>query len=87
MLNHTGLSLHDQNWSLFLLGGNDFKVEGAYRWSDGTPLSSLSDLWASGQPDDYQGEEDCVNLRLTLQVFALNDITCSYNSYFICQYD
>lgn len=76
-----------RNWSKFFLGGNDREVEGVYRWSDGTPLSSSSGLWASGQPDDYEGAEDCVNLRLNRQMFALNDISCSFISYFICQYD
>lgn len=87
MLNHTGLRVHEKEWLEFWLGGNDIEAEGAYRWSDGTPFSSSSDLWANYQPDNYGRAEDCVNLGLSLQVFALNDIKCSYISYFICQYD
>ncbi|XP_025096158.1 C-type lectin domain family 4 member F-like isoform X2 [Pomacea canaliculata] len=34
------------------VGGNDLEVEGDYRWSDGTPLSSSSKLWDKGQPND-----------------------------------
>ncbi|PVD31929.1 hypothetical protein C0Q70_07355 [Pomacea canaliculata] len=53
-----GLSLSIHIW----LGGNDLEVEGDYRWSDGTPLSSSSKLWATGQPDDGDG---AINIIVT----------------------
>ena len=31
------------------------------RWSDGTDVDYLK--WGSGQPDDYQGQEACVEVH------------------------
>ncbi|XP_025091659.1 C-type lectin domain family 4 member F-like isoform X2 [Pomacea canaliculata] len=43
-IKQAGLPLYIDIW----LGGNDLEVEGDYRWSDGTPLSSSSKLWDTG---------------------------------------
>ncbi|XP_025091665.1 collectin-10-like [Pomacea canaliculata] len=78
-----GLSLSIHIW----LGGNDLEVEGDYRWSDGTPLSSSSKLWATGQPDDGDGGQDCIFLYVTYLKFVLYDDGCSFHMHYLCQYD
>ncbi|PVD31935.1 hypothetical protein C0Q70_07361 [Pomacea canaliculata] len=47
-IKQSGLSRDIDIW----LGGNDLEIEGDYRWSDGTPLSSSFKLWETGQPSD-----------------------------------
>lgn len=55
---------------------------GAYRdtwkWSDGTNTSNL--LWLSGQPDNLDGDENCV----VLDNGMFTDIKCNELHYFIC---
>ncbi|PVD31936.1 hypothetical protein C0Q70_07362 [Pomacea canaliculata] len=69
------------------LGGNDLEVEGDYRWSDGTPLSSSSKLWATGQPNDNSGRQDCIYLYVTDLHFLLYGDVCLFHRRYLCQYD
>ncbi|PVD31930.1 hypothetical protein C0Q70_07356 [Pomacea canaliculata] len=78
-----GLPLYIDIW----LGGNDLEVEGDYRWSDGTPLSSSSKLWDTGQPNDADGGQDCIVLHVTDLQFVLYDYRCSSHLRYLCQYD
>ena len=47
--------------SICWIGLNDINTEGTYVWADGS--YSHYKHWYSGQPDNYQGSEDCVNTR------------------------
>ncbi|PVD31934.1 hypothetical protein C0Q70_07360 [Pomacea canaliculata] len=78
-----GLSLDIDIW----VGGNDLEFEGDYRWSDGTPLSSSSKLWETGQPSDNDKSENCIALSVTKLKFVLRDYRCSYQMGYLCQYD
>uniref|UniRef100_A0A3Q1IPY9 C-type lectin domain-containing protein n=1 Tax=Anabas testudineus TaxID=64144 RepID=A0A3Q1IPY9_ANATE len=42
------------------IGLNDINVENQFVYTDGTPADLL--LWAPGQPDNWQNNEDCVHL-------------------------
>ena len=42
------------------IGANDRDVEGGWRCPDGTAI--VYSNWANGQPDNYQGGEDCTEL-------------------------
>ncbi|KAM8872531.1 uncharacterized protein ACB058_004460 isoform 1-T1 [Synchiropus picturatus] len=67
------------------VGLNDISVEGQYVYSDGTAAEILP--WAPGQPDNWQNNEDCVNLRGMnhAQAGKLNDDFCSSTKDYICK--
>ena len=61
---------------------------GNFTWADGTPLPSTSSLWYPGEPNGFDGLEDCVMVVVTLQPsFTLNDARCSDPYPFVCQLD
>ena len=65
----------------FYFGLSDQAAEGTFRWIDGT--EAVNGIWARGQPDDWQMNEDCVELTVNGAVW--NDITCSNSRGFICE--
>ncbi|TRY84221.1 hypothetical protein DNTS_026642 [Danionella cerebrum] len=86
-------SVHDQERLSFLtahmsrsswIGLNDIKMEGTYVWSDGTPADFLP--WEQNQPDNWQGDEDCVHIRGTEHpdTGRFNDLPCSATYPYIC---
>ena len=62
-------------------------------WGSGRPLSpDLSELWASGQPDNANEAEHCAEVRIisdTSAEFNFNDLTCDGSHgqirNFVCQ--
>ena len=54
------------------IGATDAVSEGTWMWSDGTPWDYQT--WAGGQPDDWDGNEDCA---LMWASGAWNDGQCS----------
>ncbi len=50
-------------------------------WTDGTPWDYTD--WASGQPDDYNKGEDCLELRKIDEQF--NDDKCYHLLTFVCK--
>jgi hypothetical protein len=54
------------------IGATDAVSEGTWMWSDGTPWDYQT--WADGQPDDWDGNEDCA---LMWASGAWNDGQCS----------
>ncbi|XP_063066766.1 macrophage mannose receptor 1, partial [Engraulis encrasicolus] len=67
------------------VGLSDSQTEGTWVWTDGSASDYLS--WETDQPDNWQGNEDCVHLRGTghYQPGKLNDQPCSYSFPFVCQ--
>lgn len=53
------------------IGCNDKDNEGKFVWTDGSPCSSK---WGPEQPDNHNGNENCVELRLAGE---LNDAQCT----------
>ncbi|PVD28451.1 hypothetical protein C0Q70_11039 [Pomacea canaliculata] len=75
-------SYYDGLW----IGATDILTEGNFQWSDGTELSTDSDLWGNGEPNDKHDDEDCVHV-LYWSFTVLNDANCSSEYDFVCQTD
>uniref|UniRef100_A0A3Q3LUT1 Ladderlectin-like n=1 Tax=Mastacembelus armatus TaxID=205130 RepID=A0A3Q3LUT1_9TELE len=55
------------------IGGTDAQQEGKWRWTDGTPFKYTN--WRPGQPDNDQGNEDCLHI-FTEGRWFWNDLDC-----------
>ncbi len=87
----TGASYEPGAW--WWIGYNDIdgdawqEPDGAWEWADGS--SSTYDNWATGQPDDWDGDEDCAHLYDGSGLW--NDLDCdeagwgSYYTYYVCE--
>jgi hypothetical protein len=65
----------------FWIGASDRIQEGRVLWNGGAPL--VFSNWAAGQPDDYQGREDCV--VKTMPVGSWNDLPCRNLNAYVCE--
>ncbi|XP_069566819.1 macrophage mannose receptor 1-like, partial [Brachyistius frenatus] len=67
------------------VGLNDISVENQFVYSDGTPANFLP--WAPNQPDNWQNNEDCVQLRGMNhhEPGKINDDFCTSTKGYICQ--
>ena len=64
------------------IGGTDAAIDGTWKWSpSGTPLSYTN--WASGEPNNYGRNEDCVHLSGTSGKW--NDVNCARKFKFVCE--
>ncbi|XP_072923102.1 alpha-N-acetylgalactosamine-specific lectin-like [Hemitrygon akajei] len=66
------------------IGLNDISQEGNFTWIDGTDYTYRR--WAGGQPDDYQSNEDCVQLDYFTGTPYWNDLSCDTNLGLVCAY-
>nr|XP_039265301.1 collectin-10-like [Styela clava] len=64
------------------IGLDDIVRENSFIWADG--ISSGSINWASNQPDNGGGAEDCVHYRPSYG-WKLNDDPCSRTKKYICE--
>lgn len=63
------------------IGANDLQNEGEMVWVSGAPVEYAN--WAQAQPDDFQGEEDCVERRTPDGLW--NDAPCGGAKRAICE--
>ncbi|XP_017161082.1 galactose-specific lectin nattectin-like [Poecilia reticulata] len=63
------------------IGGHDSAEEGNWLWSDGSKF--LFHHWGKGQPNNANGNEDCMEINFTEQDFV-NDRNCAMKLPFIC---
>ncbi|XP_020615528.1 macrophage mannose receptor 1-like isoform X2 [Orbicella faveolata] len=64
------------------IGLNDRIKQREFVWSDGTPFNgSVYSNWRDGEPNDWSGQEDCVELYNN----GWNDLACSRNHYYMCE--
>ncbi|KAF9790181.1 hypothetical protein SFRURICE_010841 [Spodoptera frugiperda] len=62
---------------------NDLDTKGMYQTIDGKPISDVYHKWSPGEPNNNNGEEDCVVLILENGLF--NDGNCNTTEYFVCK--
>ena len=67
--------------ALFFAGLDDLLLEGVFQWSDGTDYNGNILNWGKGEPNNYNGGEDCVTIRGGV----LNDNVCHHQHGFICK--
>jgi hypothetical protein len=83
--------MSDESW----IGASDSGTEGSWLWSNnsaqfwsgksnGSTVGGLYQNWASGQPDDSGGTQDCASKRLA-GASAWDDRTCSTLLDYICE--
>ena len=67
------------------IGLNDVSAEGQFAWADGSTVDFEN--WQPGQPDDKDGNEDCVQVPHPNDPTAgrWDDDTCSVDKYFLCK--
>ena len=63
-------------------GGNDIEEEGVWKWTDSTPWEFTD--WAPSEPNNYGGQEDCLEQHWEGLELIWNDRPCTYNVPFVC---
>ncbi|XP_033107417.1 macrophage mannose receptor 1-like isoform X2 [Anneissia japonica] len=67
--------------SSYWIGLREYEIRGVYTWSDSTPFDYVN--WAPGEPNDFNGEEQCVELYTSIG--SWNDLNCGDKIPFICK--
>ncbi|XP_020351620.1 C-type lectin domain family 4 member E-like [Oncorhynchus kisutch] len=74
----------------FWIGLTDSEMEGFWKWVDGT--TSATTFWRRGEPNNTDGEEDCVvfngfiNLSWDWEIIqSWNDQPCSVSTQWVCE--
>nr|QJS38721.1 C-type lectin [Macrobrachium rosenbergii] len=58
--------------------------DGTYRWvADDTVCQIDKSWWREGQPDNCEGEEDCIHYHASTE--GLNDVSCDNKFRYICE--
>lgn len=65
------------------IGINDLEREGAFVYSDHSPMQTFN-KWRSGEPNNAYDEEDCVEMVAS---GGWNDVACHITMYFMCEFD
>lgn len=63
------------------LGGNDLEEDGAWKWTDCTPWEDTFWSTATGEPNNWGGPEDCLEI---FHNWKWNDFPCSREQGFVC---
>jgi hypothetical protein len=64
------------------LGASDFEDEGNFRWFDGDDVDP-DGSWAPAQPDNFEGRENCLELRA--MDGRWNDVPCTSEKLALCE--
>ena len=66
------------------IGLRDTAVEGSFVWLDGSALVASQALWAPGEPNNANDQEDCV-LHVPLLGNTWNDRSCDFTATPLCE--
>ncbi|KAM3925298.1 hepatic lectin-like [Leptodactylus fuscus] len=79
LTSYSGVSSSKRFW----IGLHDMDEEGTWIWVDGTNFKDSYKSWKKGEPNDNDGNEDCVHMW---SFGEWNDVHCDYdNAYGICE--
>jgi len=74
---------------IFWTSGVDSGCPYNFRWcASNSTFNNASINWLSGQPNNLNGIQDCVQFMLTTGMWtasAFNDESCGYANYYICE--
>jgi len=92
LLGSDGLNYHSEIWRVInsqdhsdiWVGLTDYDSEGTWTYTSGERATNLMFSWVSGQPDNWNGNEDCVIFSKSLS--GLIDIGCHINRRIVCQF-
>ncbi|XP_037620621.1 CD209 antigen-like protein E [Sebastes umbrosus] len=65
------------------IGLTDRETEGVWKWVDGTALGTS--YWYPGEPNSYNGTEDCGEIWNSEKNNNWNDVQCNMQRYWICE--
>ncbi|XP_038554926.1 CD209 antigen-like protein A [Micropterus salmoides] len=65
------------------IGLTDSVKEGTWMWVDGTPVTTA--YWQPGQPNSFNGNQDCGELVPKMKVGEWNDDGCFAEQHWICE--
>nr|XP_039249895.1 lactose-binding lectin l-2-like [Styela clava] len=66
------------------IGLNDIQEENTFIWEDGVTATAGSILWGDHQPNSHGGNQDCVEMRGSLD-WELNDEGCHIKLKYLCE--
>ena len=69
---------------MFWIGLTDRETEGVFVWESDKSVAMFTD-WTSGNPDNYNGNEDCIHIHSGSIERQWNDINCDVKLYPLCQ--
>ncbi|XP_070585920.1 C-type Lectin CRL-like [Erythrolamprus reginae] len=78
------ISTYQREFSNVWIGLFDARQTGRWRWADESPYNYKA--WMSTQPDNYNNNEHCVELRQSSGFKQWNDIRCNARNAYICKH-
>lgn len=69
----------------FWLDGIDDVNEGEWRWASNYNDRITTTFWYPGQPDNANGDEDCMETSIDIWNGLWNDFPCSSRQFSICE--
>ncbi|XP_077974068.1 lectin-like isoform X2 [Styela clava] len=66
------------------IGLNDIREENTFIWEDGVTATAGSTPWRGGQPNNWSGNQDCVDMSASFD-WKLNDEDCAQTFKYLCE--
>ncbi|VDI74243.1 Hypothetical predicted protein [Mytilus galloprovincialis] len=79
--------ISDLKWRIYKpaywIGATDFETEDVWKWNTTQTMVTVTD-WSPGQPDNYLGNQDCVQI-MTSEGYRWDDNLCEALRAFACE--